>query len=449
MKPDDVFSIEPIPSQTEALGLFKGRYSERHALTQVVKHRSEHALIVGEIAVGKTSLGNILGPTLAGEGAPVDVRRTSCDSGTTFASLWDALLPTARRWPEDSRQADIVRHLNKDTRLSRVLLIDELEALRPEPLHTLAELVRRVSDERLSVTFILIGASKVQEALFKAHRSLSTFVKVLHVYRMPLCDLESIVAEGFKKLQIACSDGHVRTLALLSMGLPRAVHKLALECAESARRDSPNATMIRPSHVDRAIQSFAQASPDLKKFRRQSQQVHDVLVACAMTTPDADGTFRAGDIARALSELTGEPKRTSDFYEDYLSLLSRLSIVEDERLNREIRFRFRIPWYQPVILTQALSQQVLKLETFRRCHNFKTSVDAIWSEISECCFRSVEAFDSHNFELSEAYYDRAVACEKFVDGLQEESDSPGDDPINSRIRENLRQLQTNRKGPVD
>jgi hypothetical protein len=453
MEPNEVFSIAPIPGQREALPLFKGRISELHVLSLISRHRSEHALIVGEIAVGKSSLANVLGPTLA-EHSPVDIRHAICATSTTFASMWNELLPAFRPWPEEMRPNDVAARLKGDTHMNRVFVIDELDVLADAPFQALADLVRRVSDERLPMTFVLVGARKVQERLFKAHQSLNTFVKVVPLLRMPLFDLETILIEGFKKLQINFNRGHVRTMALLSMGLPRAVHSLGLYCAEYARRDNPSNTEILPSHVDRAIRSFANSDTQLRQFQRWSKPLYDVLVACAMTAPDAHGTFRAGATARALSELTGQARKSSDFYDEHLSTLRETGIIEVEKLNREIRFRFKNPWQQPVILTDALtdalSPRSLDLATFRRCHDFEIDIETIWSEISECANRSVEAFDTNDFDTSEAYFERAAKCLEYVTALEQQESTPDhSDPGRARIREIVMQLQNSRKGPVD
>src|SRR4051794_17588267 len=81
--------------------LFAGRWNELTAVADAVNQTGLHVVIYGERGVGKTSLANVIDPTIwtldrfGKDGQEVPVRvvvKTVATSGDTFSSIWQKLL---------------------------------------------------------------------------------------------------------------------------------------------------------------------------------------------------------------------------------------------------------------------------------------------------------------------------------------------------------------------
>lgn len=173
--------------------LFAGRWGELTSISDAVRQAGLHALIYGERGVGKTSLANVVRPTLwaldamAGgyrpddEDAPMRRLVINCvaNSSDTFSSIWERLLGDivwpgktedttlttreAFRLPDHLRIDDVRRVLAQTN--GAVFIIDEFDQAQAGVSRQFTELIKALSDLAIDCTIVLVGVSETVDNL--------------------------------------------------------------------------------------------------------------------------------------------------------------------------------------------------------------------------------------------------------------------------------------------
>jgi Cdc6-like AAA superfamily ATPase len=323
---------------SEAEFVFQGRLAKRQELLQAILRPGHHALVHGEISVGKTSLVNVMGQALtasAGQDDPAGalLLRVDCHTDDTLSSLFKRVfrsvaVPEAvpigflacspppyvsldRRLGGELRSSEVAELLSRVSFGRRLLVVvDELDRLPRAVGVVLADVMKALCNQPSNVTFVLVGLSAVTGALIDAHPAIRRHLTEIQVPRLSLVALEDVLWKGFERLGRRIEASDVRRVALLAKGLPDVVHRVGLLAA--IRADDEHKETIRSVHIDHAIrqilqerQSFAEL---LRNLAQHQSRVYEVLVACALTTPDGSGTFSARAAIKALGQFTGRPR---------------------------------------------------------------------------------------------------------------------------------------------
>jgi DNA polymerase III delta prime subunit len=376
----------PVDEET----LFAGRRQQVQQLIRVIYQRGRHAIIYGERGVGKTSLVTVLRDLLA-ESVPVSVSRINCDSTDNFTTVWkkvfreitfleqhesagfrqqtesversfdDMLPPNAA--PDDIRRLLSIIAGDEQT----VVVLDEFDRLTNNRARMhIADTIKTLSDHSVNATVLVVGVADSVEKLFSHHQSIQRATLQIHMPRMSLDELKEIVTKALAQTDLAIDDDAQSQIARLSQGLPHYTHLLGQHSAIAAVQS--NAKSITMEHVQiaigRALDETHESVRNAYRAATMSARVNlyrQVLLACALTTPDEFGFFTASSVRGPLSKITRTPHPVSSFNKHLERLCSpeRASILQRKGEARRYGYRFSDPLMQPFIVLRAYHEGMI------------------------------------------------------------------------------------------
>lgn len=367
--------------------LFAGRWTELTAISDAVHQAGLHVVIYGERGVGKTSLANVVGPTVwaidnYGKTAEEEVRRAVlkavANSEDTFSSIWQRLLSDIN-WPNTSLSPENPAYLLPsreffslpdvlgidDVRrvlalaVGMVFVIDEFDQAPPEVSKRFTELIKTLSDLVTDCTVIIVGVSETVDNLVKDHASISRALSQVKVERMKSLDLKKILENAEKALNIEFAEEAASLIVHLSQGLPHYTHLIGLHSVRSAayrlslyRVEREDVFEALKKAVKQAEQSVAEKHTTATHSAHKSALYRKVLLACAITAArnhDALGYFTPSAVVGPLADILGKPVTLATFTNHLteFSTEKRGSILERDGQPWGYRFRFRDPLLVP------------------------------------------------------------------------------------------------------
>lgn len=377
----------------EKSSLFVGRARELSTLIDVLGAPGRHAVIFGDRGIGKTSLSNVFLEALEQAlGGSIYHSKVTCVGSDTFASVIRQLfrkielpLDVVKKVGFESSPRvkfvelsellppepvpDDVRHLLSKLPISVLLVIDEFDRLPAEVRRRFAEGIKLLSDNLAKVTIVMVGVSQSVEQLVHDHASIERVLAQLRLPRLRAEESERIVSQRFVQLGFTSEQAIHRAMAHLSQGLPHVVHALGLHATYSAierqrltiDRDDLDAA-IR-AVIGQTDQTLARAYSAASYSPQNDALFETVLIACAMTKPDRDGFFNAGQVLPAMQELYGGEATVATFNKHLKSFATeRGEILDREGPERKRRYRFKNPLMRSYILLQAVSRNRIPVD---------------------------------------------------------------------------------------
>jgi Cdc6-like AAA superfamily ATPase len=387
----------PIDEQT----LFAGRMKQMHQTIDVCNQKGQHAILFGERGVGKTSLSNLLSTFYkVRDGASVGLfsPRINCDSSDNYTSIWKRVFsqieitkkiratgfksePTDLRLkyadqfgdnisPDEVFQSLMLLSANDIL----ILIIDEFDRIDDSKTKTaIADTIKTLSDNSINITLILVGVADTIDELIEEHFSIERALVQIRIPRMSKIESCEIIDRGLMVLEMQIEDRAKDYIVLLSQGLPHYTHLLGLHSAR--RAIGRKSLFISFNDVEMAIVksvSYAQQSTK-SAYHKATMSVRDsiypqVLIACALAKKDDLGYFAAADIRKPLSSIMKRKYDIPNFSRHLSGFCSneRGKILKRIGVERNYRFRFKIPLMQPYIIMQGLSGKFIDKEFLER-----------------------------------------------------------------------------------
>jgi len=358
--------------------LFAGRIEQVRKVVDVINQQGQHGIIYGERGVGKTSLAQILPDVFYHEGgAKVLTAHVNCDGGDTFASVWRKVfgqigraetvtgfqgqtagnfVPLSEQLPERPTTADIRRLL--DSTPGTVIIIDEFDRIQAgRPSQLFADLIKGLSDFGTAVTVILVGVADSIEQLITDHASVERCIAQIVMPRMSHEELEEIITKRLPLAGMSAAEDVAPMIAQLSQGFPHYTHLLGLHSARQAlnnkrknvQKDDVHAAIA--SAVDQAGASIQTAYQKAVISSRSNALFEQVLLACALASPDDLGYFAAVDVRQPMSDIMGRRYDIPSFAQ-HLSRFcetERGNVLERIGTRRRYRYRFTNPMIRPYV----------------------------------------------------------------------------------------------------
>lgn len=246
--------------------LFAGRWTELTTVADAVNQAGLHVVIYGERGVGKTSLANVVKPTIWAldhfekEAEQVPDRlviKAVASSGDTFSSIWDKLFkditwtdnrPTIGFSPRPKDRislleaygvvsqgigVDDVRRILTNIPGS-VFIIDEFDRAAKETSREFTDLIKALSDFAVESTVVLVGVSDTIDQLIADHASIGRAITQIFLRRMTPKELREILTNAEKSLSIKFSEEAANLIVHVSQGLPHYTHLIGLHSARLA-----------------------------------------------------------------------------------------------------------------------------------------------------------------------------------------------------------------------
>jgi len=374
--------------------LFAGRWAELTSVSDAVHQPGLHVVIYGERGVGKTSLANVVAPTIvtldnigkeSDEQTERLVLKAVANSDDSFSSLWHRIF-TEILWPEqssgivgspvtistreafslpDNLEIDDVRRVLAHTP-GAVFIFDEFDQSRREVSRSFTQLIKTISDLVIDCTVIVVGVSETVDNLISDHASIVRALTQIRLERMKSDELQQILINAEKVLQLKFTDEATTLIVNVSQGLPHYTHLIGLNAVRSAaarfsltevNRDDVFEALKKA--VKQAQQSVTDKHSTAIHSSHKSALYRHVLLACALAASrshDPLGFFSPSSIVGPLKEILGRPVKIATFTNHLSEFCEEKhgSILERDGQPWGYRYRFRDPLLVPFIFMDGL-----------------------------------------------------------------------------------------------
>lgn len=369
-----------------------GRSREIERLSDIVQRAGEHALIYGEMGVGKTSLARTFHAGLNRGPRRVQEIHVNCTAVDDFTAIFrkvfrrmgepddDSNIVTIdKKYPDRITPDDVEIELaNYSLNDIPIVILDEFDKVADSSARALiANTIKSMGDHSVHSKLVLVGVAEDAGELIENHASLTRNLKQVKMPRLSLPELEEIIAPRLRRCGVTISEEALFQIAFLSRGLPYYSHLVGRNAALLAIERQ----RVHVSEDD-VLAGLASATLDVDQTitenylkgissqRNEETLFESVLIACALAEADDLGRFQQTAVAAPLSHIeTRKPPYTAAtfaFHMNEFCEAKRGSILVRSGEARNYRYRFRDPMMQPYVVIRALQNGKLGRETFNQ-----------------------------------------------------------------------------------
>lgn len=396
--------------------LFAGRWNELTKISDAVHQPGLHVVIYGERGVGKTSLANVVRPTIQAldalgkpEGTVPErlVIKSIGNTGDTFPTIWEKLFSEIT-WPKEEPAIGLVDRIKQEflsTReafslkgdlgvdsvrrvLSRlpgsVFIIDEFDRTADGTSKHFTDLIKALSDLVVDCTIIVVGVSETVGNLVADHESISRALVQIPLPRMKATELRAIITNAEKSLGVNFSDDAAGLIVHVSQGLPHYTHLIGLHALRSAalrqfskKIEQTDVLEALKNSVKEAEQTVSEMHSTATHSSHRDALYRQVLLACALaaaSSHDSLGYFNPSDVVAPLSKILKREVSIATFTNHLgeFSQEKRGNVLEKDGQPWGFRYRFRNPLLVPFAFMNAVEGGLLSGESLVRMLNEET-----------------------------------------------------------------------------
>jgi Cdc6-like AAA superfamily ATPase len=379
--------------------LFAGRWNELTTVADAVNQPGLHVVIYGERGVGKTSLANVISPTIlvldhrGKNDAEVPERlivKTVTTTGDSFSSIWEKLFrdismvdnrPTIGLRPNARGRISLLEAYGLPLPLTvddvrrvlsnvpgSVFVIDEFDRGSSGASKPMTDLIKTLSDFGIDSTIVLVGVSETIDRLITDHASIARAISQVFLRRMTPDELKIILTNAEKALEVKFSNEASSLTVHIGQGLPHYTHLIGLNAVRVAATKNYSRRITRSDVFTALEEAVKQAEQSAReKHSKATHSSHKdalyrhVLLACAVAVAksnDALGYFNPASVVRPLSLILGREVAISTFnaHLTEFSQSKRGPVLERDGQPRAYRFRFSDPMVVPFVFMDAVTQ---------------------------------------------------------------------------------------------
>jgi Cdc6-like AAA superfamily ATPase len=395
--------------------LFAGRWAELTKISDAVHHTGLHVVIYGERGVGKTSLANVVSPTIraldARDKAPPVAQsrivvKTIGNTDDTFSMLWDKLLSEIT-WPKNAPGIGLATDAKINQRTTReafslpdtltvdnirrvlsslpgsVFIVDEFDRTATGTSKHMTDLIKTLSDMGVDSTVIIVGVSETVSSLIEDHASISRALVQIPLPRMKPDELRVILTNGENTLGMKFTEGAASLIVHVSQGLPHYTHLIALHSVRKAA--GRMSKLVEQSDVFEALkeavkeaeQTVTQEHSSATHSSHKEALYRQVLLACALAaarTHDSLGYFNPSEVVEPLHGILNRDVTIATFTNHLreFSQEKRGSVLERDGQPWGFRYRFQDPLLVPYTFMNAVESGLLSGEALVQMLNRTT-----------------------------------------------------------------------------
>ncbi len=190
---------------------------------------------------------------------------------------------------------------------------------------------------------------------------------------MSIAELDEIIEQGCRRLQVGFERNAIGRIARLSEGLPYYAHLLALHATQRAVQDDrdtvqgPDVDWAVGQAVGKAQQTIQVAYQRAVQSPRTENQFEQVLLACALAEKDESGFFTASAVRAPLSAIMDRPREIPTYarHLNQFSQVGRGPVLRKTGSSRSYFYRFTNPLVQPFVILRGIAAGVASEATIR------------------------------------------------------------------------------------
>ncbi|SRR6266403_1924063 len=371
--------------------LFAGRWDELKNVSDAVHQAGLHVVIYGERGVGKTSLANVVDPTIwaldrsgmtdeeAGQVPERLVVKVVANSSDTFSTIWHKVFEEFT-WPEGKSTTaafllpvnlniDHVRKVLSQTH-GAVFIIDEFDQAPPEISKQFTELIKALQDLVIDCTVILVGVSETVGNLIANHASINRALVEIPLKRMKPEDLAIILQKAEAALSIKFSRDAADLIVHISQGLPHYTHLVGLHAVRAAagrlslnlvERDDVFEALKKA--VKQAEQTVTDSHMKATRSSHKTALYRTILLACALAAARSQeplGYFNPSAVVEPLKGILNRDVTIATFSNHLAEFCQekRGPVLERDGQPWGYRYRFRNPLLVPFVFMDGLECQI-------------------------------------------------------------------------------------------
>lgn len=374
--------------------LFAGRHEQMESLIDIAFERGQHAIVVGERGVGKTSMATVMTTVFGAKGTKLAVK-VSCDVTDTYESIWrkvldefdfvagssefitDGMIDRIRSITGRSARDltltpnDVCKALRLVTAVKEcVIFLDEFERLRDRQTTAIfAETLQMLSDQQVAATVIIVGVADSIQELLSEHSTIEPALVQVHMPRMSPSELQEIVRRALSFVEMSIEDEALDLITRISSGLPHFTHLIAQIAARAAIDDRDQS--IATGHVHNSLEILVDKTQgtilgayNTATFSHRKTLFPQVLLAAALAETDDHGYFAAADLVVPLSHIARRPYDIPAFSRHLHALANanRGHTLQRKGSDHRYRFRFANPLLQPYVLMRGLVEKTIEAD---------------------------------------------------------------------------------------
>ena len=379
--------------------LFSGRWDELTSIADAAQQVGVHVVLYGERGVGKTSLSNVVRPTIEVLDEDIGVKqrlivKAVAASGDTFANIWEklfkeiswqdnrptiGLVPSLRPAQTFFDAFGLANHLTVDgvrrtlgSLAGAFFIIDEFDRSSDTASQPFSDLIKALSDFSVDCTIMLVGVADTIDSLVSDHASINRSLVQIHLPRMQYKELGGILDKAKTTLHITFDTDARDLIVRLSQGLPHYTHLIALHAVRHSlltnfsdhvgRNDAFAALKLAVQQAEHTVATKYSAATH---SGHKDALFRHVLLACAVSASratDALGFFSPASITLPLSVILRRAVEVATFnshLNEFAQSDNRGQILERAGPPRGFRYRFRDPLLVPYIFMNASATGLL------------------------------------------------------------------------------------------
>ncbi|MFN8586989.1 MAG: ATP-binding protein [Candidatus Eisenbacteria bacterium] len=375
--------------------LFAGRQKPIETFLHALEAPGQTLVVFGEPGTGKSSL-LAMAPEFAD--APLTLVRVTAEGGDTFPMLWRKVAdhvrasilrserglagsPFGSRTLSDagvlpganvsvSQAVTMIRGMAETTPV--LIAFDAFDRADAEARVWMAQVVTQVAGIAPRATLVVAGCAASAAELVPSMEG----VMPLHLTRMSNEECVETVLRDLRATGLSADDSVVERIATLAVGLPGAVHELVRRTAAAAIAEG--GTHLVTAHLAAGVQAALEtADPAIVHMYEQSiirarRGIYpEILLACALSPRDAQGTFAVADARDALQRIVNREVRGLTNQIAALTEEGRGAVLAKEGAAKLARYHFVEPMLEPYILLRGLEP------------GWATSKSPVWLPASE------------------------------------------------------------------
>lgn len=270
---------------------------------------------------------------------------------------------------KDSLDSTDIQHVFENLSSRLLIIFDEFDSITKEETKTkMADTIKALSDNVPNVTILIVGIADNVVDLLGDHPSLERCLVQIQMPRMSDNELEEIIDNGLKKLELEIIKSVKDKIIEYSSGFPHYTHAICKSAAYFAITSNSNTVSIE--HFTYAVKKGIQTTSQSLRASYQKAIItskgpshfEEVLAACALSDLDEYDCFtNSGTLLHFKGKKKSKSSMTTKdlrYYLDALCKKEKGDILEKIGQGSNIKYKFRNPIMRAFIRLKIYDKRV-------------------------------------------------------------------------------------------